>query len=154
MRQLFFITALKRQTLDIITFAFNQRIGENGIIEDENVVEFNYSNIVNENFSELAIINDIVHLRKEHKKLLKHPLLEAMIMMKWRKFQWLWLLMLVLQFIFTMLIFRIGTLHIKFEPNKCQENQTEAERTVFELEFQDKERVHLIPFCYLMDLSI
>ena len=117
MRQLFFITALK-QTLDKIIFAFNQRIGENGIIEDENVVEFNYSNIVNENFSELAIINDIVHLRKEHRKLLKHPLLEAMIMMKWRKFQWLWLLMLVLQFIFTMLIFRIGTLHIKFEPNK------------------------------------
>lgn len=85
------------------------------------MIEFNYSNIVNENLSELGLINDIIHMRKENRPLLKHPLLEALIMMKWRKFQWLWFMMLVLQLIFTILIFRIGTLLLKFEPNNCKD---------------------------------
>ena len=88
-------------------------------MEDENMIEFNYSNIVSETSAELAVINDFVHLRKENMTLLKHPLLEAMIMMKWRKFQWLWLIMLVLQLLFTMLMFRIGTLLYKFQPDYC-----------------------------------
>ena len=88
-------------------------------MEDENMIVFNYSNIVSETSAELAVINDIVHLRKENMTLLKHPLLEAMIMMKWRKFQWLWLIMLVLQILFTILMFRIGTLLYQFQPENC-----------------------------------
>ena len=88
------------------------------LTEDENMIEFNYNNIISEN-SELSVINDIVHLRKENICLLKHPLLQAMVMMKWMKFQWLWLLELVLQFVFTILMFNIGTSVLKIEPNNC-----------------------------------
>ena len=91
-------------------------------MEDENMIEFNYSNIVSETSAELAVINDLVHLRKENMTLLKHPLLEAMIMMKWRKFQWLWLIMLVLQLLFTVFMFRIGLLLLKYQPDNCGKN--------------------------------
>ena len=90
------------------------------------MIEFNYSNIVSENSAELTVINDFVHLRKENMTLLKHPLLEAMIMMKWRKFQWLWLIMLVLQLLFTILMFTIGTLLFKYQPANCGGNLTEV----------------------------
>ena len=96
-------------------------------MEDENMIEFNYSNIVSENSAELTVINDFVHLRKENKTLLKHPLLEAMIMMKWRKYQWLWLIMLVLQLLFTMLMFTIGALLYKSQPDKCGGNLSKSE---------------------------
>ena len=108
----------------MLVIIINQKhfyVDENGIVEDENMIQFNYSNIVSENLSELGLINDIIHMRKENRQLLKHPLLEALIMMKWRKFQWLWFMMLVLQLIFTILIFRIGTLLLKFEPNNCKD---------------------------------
>ena len=63
---------------------------QQGLGEDENMIEFNYNNIVKEESSELSVINDFVHLSKQNISLLKHPLLQAMVMMKWRTFQWLW----------------------------------------------------------------
>ena len=99
----------------------NLTSGENSLSEDENMIEFNYNNIVSqkEKSTELSLINDFVHLRKENIRLLKHPLLQAMVMMKWRTFQWLWLIQLVLQLLFTILMFSIGTLVLKIEPNNC-----------------------------------
>ena len=97
------------------------QLDDQGLTEDENMIEFNYNNIVSqkEKSTELSVINDFVHLRKENISLLKHPLLQAMIMMKWKTFQFLWLIELVLQFLFTILMFRIGVLVLKIEPNNC-----------------------------------
>ena len=55
----------------------NLTSGENSLSEDENMIEFNYNNIVSqkEKSTELSLINDFVHLRKENIRLLKHPLL-------------------------------------------------------------------------------
>ena len=41
-------------------------------------------------------------------------------MMKWRTFQWLWLIELVLQLLFTALMFSICTSVLKIEPNNCR----------------------------------
>ena len=58
---------------------------------------------------------------------MKHPLLQAMVMMKWRTFQWIWLIELILQLSFTILMFRIGTCVLKVEPNNCG-NLTDHDR--------------------------
>ena len=97
----------------------NLTSGEQSLTEDEDMIEFNYNNIVKEESSELSVINDLVHLTKENISLLKHPLLQAMVMMKWRTFQWLWLIELILQLLFTALMFSIGTTVLKIEPNNC-----------------------------------
>ena len=94
------------------------------------MIEFDYNNIVSqkEKSTELSLINDFVHLRKENISLLKHPLLQAMVMMKWRTFQWLWLIQLVLQLLFTISMFSIGTLVLKIEPNNCGNSTIVEER--------------------------
>ena len=95
---------------------------QQGLGEDENMIEFNYNNIVKEDSPELSVINDFVHLNKQNIGLLKHPLLQAMVMMKWRTFQWLWLIELILQLLFTSLMFSIGTSVLKIEPNEVRPN--------------------------------
>ena len=97
----------------------NITCGEQSLTEDEDVIEFNYNNIVKEDSAELSVIKDFVHLSRENISLLKHPLLQAMIMMKWRTFQWLWLIELVLQLLFTILMFSIGTSVLQIEANNC-----------------------------------
>ena len=84
------------------------------------MLEFNYNNIVKDESAELSVINDFVHLSKENISLLKHPLLKAMVMMKWRTFQWLWLIELILQLFFTALMFSICTSVLRIEPNNCR----------------------------------
>ena len=106
-----------------------------GLTEDENMIELNYDNIVSEK-SELSVINDFVHLRKENISLLKHPLLQAMVMMKWMTFQWLWLIELILQFLFTILMFTIGTSLLKMEPNNC------SNKTMVQIRQEDEKNFH------------
>ena len=110
------------------------------LAEDENMIEFNYINIIKDNSSELSVINDFVHQRKNNISLLKHPLLQAMVMMKWRTFQWLWLIELLLQLLFTILMFSIGTTVLKIEPNNCFENTTVKENlTRTDLQFHNNQ---------------
>ena len=122
---------------------------QQGLGEDENMIEFNYNNIVRKESSELSVISDFVHLRKGNVSLLKHPLLQAMVMMKWRTFQWLWLIELILQLLFTSLMFSIGTSVLKIEPNDCRNFTHVDTRQKYAVEFHQETMKLTIPAAIL-----
>ena len=64
---------------------------------------------------ELKLIKDLVNISTEHRKLAKHPLIEALVMMKWKKIQVFWYVYMGVKFIFMVMFISlgIGTLGLK-----------------------------------------
>ena len=64
---------------------------------------------------ELKLIKDLVNISTEHRKLAKHPLIEGLVMMKWKKIQVFWYVYMGVKFIFMVMFISlgIGTLGLK-----------------------------------------
>ena len=72
---------------------------------DPNYVIFDYSKITLENMEkELQQLHDLTHISRDHKQFITHPLIENLLMMKWRTIEPYWLAYVLMK-LFTMLIF-------------------------------------------------
>ena len=73
---------------------------------------FDYSNLCrNDSKKELQLISDLTNLSPDHKTLIKHPLIEALLMMEWKRIAplWMYYMILKLAFMTTFIFLGVGT---------------------------------------------
>ena len=90
------------------------RPGQMGWILQVEKKDQNQSSVMNKR-EELKLIKDLVNISTEHRKLAKHPLIEGLVMMKWKKIQVFWYVYMAVKFIFMVMFISlgIGTLGLK-----------------------------------------
>ena len=72
---------------------------------DPDYIIFDYSKItLNDREKELQLLQDLTHISRDHKQFITHPLIENLLMMKWRTMEPYWLAYVLMK-LFTMLIF-------------------------------------------------
>ena len=73
---------------------------------------FDYSNLCrNDSKKELKLISDLTNLSPGHKNLIKHPLIEALLMMEWKRLApwWMYYMLLKLAFMTIFIFLGVGT---------------------------------------------
>ena len=83
-------------------------------------IVFDYSKLIcRDDHKELKLIMDLTKLSPGHKTLLTHPLIEALLMMEWKRIQLLWLGYMLLKLTFMLLFFAIGVRKIGLQQFSC-----------------------------------
>ena len=93
--------------------------------QDQNFIVFDYSKLIcRDDNKELKLIKDFTKLSPGHKTLLTHPLIEALLMMEWKRIQLLWLGYMLLKLTFMLLFFAIGVGKIGLQQFNCNNTDT------------------------------
>ena len=94
--------------------------------QDQNYIVFDYSKLIcRDDNKELKLIMDFTKLSPGHKTLLTHPLIEALLMMEWKRIQLLWLVYMLLKLTFMLLFFAIGVGKIGLQQFNCNNTDTD-----------------------------
>ena len=72
-------------------------------------IVFDYSKVTSdEKGKELKMLADLTEISKDHKKLITHPLIETILMMKWKMVEPVWLGYMILKLLFMVIFMTIG----------------------------------------------
>ena len=107
---------------------------ENKNREQENTGKYINSVVLDYSFLEgdgTRIVNSVCNLGPDHKSLVKHPLIQAFLIMKWKKMRKWWTGWITLKVIFIALLLALGLIRYGFPPtpNSCPVNNQVAIKT-------------------------
>ena len=71
-------------------------------------IQFDYSNLISQSSNESRALKSMIDRIPDGKEILKHPLVEAFIMMKWYKVFWFWIGWMALKIAFISLFVLFG----------------------------------------------
>ena len=77
-------------------------------------IQFDYSKLIGKSTKESRPIKILIDRIHDGKKILKHPLIEAFVLMKWLKLAYFWYLWVFFKIVFMFLFFNYGSLTVEY----------------------------------------